>query len=110
MTEAEMPTGQMSVSLLAFAVLAIAAWPYVTTIKPRGEHTLGSYLVFVSVFSVASAVVYSAGLGVVAAFGWEFLLLNWAFALMFLACVFVSAFVGATAAVRLPLTQQGVPD
>ncbi|GAA0770341.1 hypothetical protein E1180_20145 [Roseibium denhamense] len=110
MTEAALPAGQIGISLLAFAVLAIATWPYVRAIKPRGDHMLASYLVFLSVFAVASAFLYSTGLGVVATLGWEFLLFNWAFSIMFLVFVVVPAFLGARAAVRLSLTQQGVPD
>ncbi|WP_415714743.1 hypothetical protein [Roseibium sp.] len=84
--------------------------PYVRAIKPHTEHTLGSYLVFLSVFGVVSALVYSVGFGVVAVLGWEYLLFNWALAIIFIAGVFMPAFLGATAAVRVPIMPQGIPE
>lgn len=91
---------------LAFAIwliLLALAFPYVRLAKHPRVKTLAAFMLFVMLFSVVSATLFFALSWAAAAAGWTSALTNVLWVLLFLALIFVPAFLAARWLKRPPL-------
>ena len=97
---------------LAFAIwliLLALAFPYVRRTKHPRVKTLAAFMLFVMLFSVVSATVFFVLSWVAAAAGWASALTNVLWALLFLALIFVPAFLAARWLIKRPPLERPVP-
>lgn len=90
-------------------VLLAAAFPYVQHAKHSQARTLAAYLLFVAIFALVAAVLYTLIGGIIAALGFGGALDNPVAALLFVAAIFVPAFLIARWQVRRPPHRRMMP-
>lgn len=96
--------------LITWTALLVVAWPYVQRVRDPRAKPLAAYLAFITVFTVVSAIIYSAGIALIAALGITSSLFNWPVAVLLLAAAFGSAFLAGRAYIRHPMPKEDVPN
>jgi hypothetical protein len=95
--------------IVAALILFVAAIPYVARIRHPEQKPFAAYLIFVSVFGVASAVLFGVFTAAASALGLSARLEQTVPALVFLLLVFMPALLLARWQARKPPWRQGTP-
>lgn len=95
--------------IAVFVAIILLAIPYVKRICHPEQRPFAAYLIFVSVFAVTAAIVYSLLVQLMVGMNRAPLLEAPAVALLFLALVFLPAIAFATVLARKPRRRQGPP-
>jgi hypothetical protein len=96
-------------ALAMWLILLALAFPYVRRAKHPDTPTLAAFLLFVMLFSVVSASLFFALSGIAASTGWASALAKPFWALLFLALVFLPAFLFARWMIKRPPRNRPVP-
>jgi len=98
-----------TLALTIWLILLALAFPYVRRAKHPEVKTLAAFMLFVMLFSVVSSVLFFALSWIAAATGLASALTNVFWALLFLALIFLPAFLSARWLIRRPPLDRPVP-
>jgi Zn-dependent protease with chaperone function len=96
-------------ALAIWLILLALAFPYVRRAKHPDTPTLAAFLLFVMLFSVVSTTLFFVLSGIAASTGWASALTKPFWALLFLALVFLPAFLFARWMIKRPPWNRPVP-
>lgn len=98
-----------TLALAIWLILLALAFPYVRRAKHPDTPTLAAFLLFVMLFSVVSATLFFALSWIAASTGWASALAKPHWALLFLALVFLPAFLFARWMIKRPSWNRPIP-
>lgn len=98
------------ISIVVGLLLLGLAVPYVARIRHPEQKPLGAYLIFVSLFAVAAAILFTALASLADTLGVAAALENPVVAFLYIVLVFVPAIALATWQARKPPLRRGPPD